>query len=222
MISSLQSSFETIQSRLAKTSQTSDLSNKTPSLIAVSKRQPQEKIQAALDIGHRIFGENMVQEGKTHWADLKSRYDDLALHLIGPLQSNKVKDAVALFDVIHTIDRLKIADAVKNESVKQGREPHCLIQINTGEETQKHGIFPKELEGLMCHCESIGLAISGLMCIPPADDLPAPHFALLYKLAQEYGLPELSMGMSADYEVATQLGATYVRIGTGVFGERAK
>lgn len=190
-------------------------------LVAVSKVQPDARIQEALDCGHRVFGENRVQEAYEHWENRKAQYPDLTLHLIGPLQSNKAKEAVALFDVIETVDRPKIAKVLAGEMQKQGRKIPCFIQINTGEEEQKSGILPEELPEFLTYCvEDCGLDIQGLMCIPPVDEAPALHFALLAKMAKEHNLPKLSMGMSADYENAIQLGATHIRIGTGVFGER--
>lgn len=191
-------------------------------LIAVSKNQPAEKIQEALDAGHRDFGENKVQEAQSHWRALKPQYPDLKLHLIGPLQTNKAKDAVALFDMIHTVDREKLARELSTEMKKQGRNIPCLIQVNTGEEEQKSGIAPDAFPAFLKFCrEECALDIVGLMCIPPLDDPPALHFALLKKMAKLHGLEHLSMGMSADYERALPLGATFIRIGTSVFGERA-
>lgn len=190
-------------------------------LVSVSKVQPDEKIDAALAAGQRLFGENRVQEAQTRWAARRNAYSDLKLHLIGPLQTNKVKEAVALFDVIETLDREKLAFALAAEMKKQGRALPCFIQVNTGAEDQKAGIAPDALPAFLRFCrEDCSLAIIGLMCIPPVDELPALHFALLKKLAGENGLAELSMGMSADFEKAILLGATYVRLGTGVFGER--
>ena len=190
-------------------------------LVAVSKLQPPVRIAQALAAGQRLFGENRVQEAKAHWADLRAQYPDLKLHLIGPLQTNKARDAVALFDCIETVDRPSLADVLAKEMKKQGRNLPCFIQVNTGEEEQKGGVVPAGLPALLGHCRSVGLDIRGLMCIPPADEPAAPHFALLKKLGLRHGLPELSMGMSADYDEAVALGATYVRIGTGVFGARA-
>lgn len=189
-------------------------------LIAVSKKQPQERIQEALDAGHRLFGENRVQEAQAHWQGLKPLYPDLKLHLIGPLQTNKVKDAVALFDLIETVDREKLADTLAAEMKKQNRPLPCFIQVNTGEEEQKAGILPAELPAFLKYCRNKGLGITGLMCIPPVDEPAALHFAFLQKLAEENGLEHLSMGMSSDFEKAVPLGATYVRVGTALFGER--
>lgn len=189
-------------------------------LIGVSKQQPGSRIDAALAAGQLVFGENRVQEAQMHWASRRDRYARLQLHLIGPLQTNKVAAAVALFDVIHTLDREKLADALRAEMVAQGRTVRCLVQVNTGDETQKSGIAAQDLSRLLTHCRRIGLPISGLMCIPPQAEPPGPHFQLLSALAHQYDLAHLSMGMSADYEQAIAAGATLVRVGSGVFGDR--
>jgi PLP dependent protein len=190
-------------------------------LIAVTKTFEEAQILPAIQAGHRLFGENRVQEAKAKWPPLKARFPDLELHLIGPLQSNKVREAVQLFDTIHTIDRPKIARAVAEEMAKQRRQPRLFVQVNTGEEPQKAGVLPKETAALVCLCrEELGLAITGLMCLPPIDEEPALHFALLAKLAEELDLDELSMGMSADFETAIEFGATYVRVGSAIFGTR--
>jgi hypothetical protein len=192
----------------------------TVSLVAVSKMQPPERIKAALDAGQRLFGENRVQEATARWAGLRAQYPDLTLHLIGPLQTNKVRAAVALFDCIETVDRPDLADALAKEMEKQDRRLPCFIQVNTGGEEQKGGVAPAGLPDLLAHCRARGLPVSGLMRIPPAADPPGPHFALLKKLARRHGLDSLSMGMSADFETAIALGATHVRVGTAVFGAR--
>lgn len=189
-------------------------------LVAVSKTFPAEAIRPVLEVGQRHFGENRVQESQAKWPGLKADFPDVTLHLIGPLQSNKAEDAVALFDVIHTIDRPKIAAALAAAIAKSGRTPELLIEVNTGEEPQKAGILPHETAAFLGHCRGLGLAISGLMCIPPVDEEPAVHFALLGKLARELGLSKLSMGMSADYETALQFNATYIRVGSAIFGHR--
>ena len=194
-------------------------------LVAVSKTVPAEGIVPALEAGQRVFGENYVQESVAKWPALRARFPDVELHLVGPLQSNKAREAVALFDVIHSLDRLSLAAALGKEIARErdrsGREPRLLIQVNTGEEPQKGGILPSQLATLLAECrDTHGLAIHGLMCIPPADDPPSAHFALLARLAREHDLPILSMGMSADYEAAIQLGATHVRVGTAIFGAR--
>ena len=190
-------------------------------LVAVSKTFGPEPIEEAIAAGQRCFGENRVQEAQSKWPALKARYSDLELHLIGPLQSNKAKDAVALFDVIETVDREKIARAIAAALAVANKPLRLLVQVNTGEEEQKAGVKPTETAAFVTRCrEEFGFEIDGLMCIPPMDQEPAFHFALLAKLARESGLAELSMGMSADYESAIGYGATLVRVGTGVFGQR--
>lgn len=193
-----------------------------PFIIGASKTQPAAVLEEALAAGMRQFGENKVQEAQSRWPALKAAHPDMTLHLIGSLQSNKAADAVALFDVIQTVDRVKIADAIANEAAKQGRDVKILIQVNTGEEPQKGGVAPRDLRALLAHYKSAGLpGLVGLMCVPPADINPAPHFALLQKYAAEFELPWLSMGMSGDFETAIRFGATHVRIGTALFGERS-
>ncbi len=190
-------------------------------LIAVSKMFLPDDIRPVLAVGHRHFGENRVQEAQGKWPVLKTEFPDLTLHLIGPLQSNKAREAVALFDVIHTIDRPKIAKALAAEMDKQGRRPQLFIQVNTGEEAQKAGVLAAETGALLALCrDELGLAIAGLMCIPPVDEEPAIHFAFLAKLAQELGLKGLSMGMSGDFDTAVEMGATHVRVGSAIFGAR--
>lgn len=190
-------------------------------LVAVSKKQPAKRIDEALAAGHKVFGENRVQEAYEHWELRRKDHPDLVLHLIGPLQSNKAAEAVALFDVIETIDREKIAKALAKEMAKQGRDLPCFIQVNTGEEAQKSGVIPARLKEFYDYCYyECGLKIVGLMCIPPIDEPPALHFGLLKKYADQLGVSKLSMGMSADYEAAIKLGATHIRVGTGVFGNR--
>ena len=189
-------------------------------LVAVSKTVDEEGIRSALAAGQRLFGENRVQEAQAKFPQLKNEYPDLELHLIGPLQSNKVKDAVALFDVIQTLDRVKLADALAAEREKSGKCPRLFVQVNTGEEDQKAGVLPRETAALIAHARKLELPVEGLMCIPPADDDAAPHFALLLKLAREQGLANLSMGMSGDFELAVKFGATHVRVGSAIFGAR--
>lgn len=190
-------------------------------LIAVSKTFPAEDIRPVLDAGQRVFGENRVQEAMGKWPALREEYEGIELHLIGPLQSNKAKEAVQTFDVIHTIDREKIAKALKAEMDKQDQHLPCFIQVNTGEEPQKAGIAPGETDAFVAFCrDEIGLNITGLMCIPPVEDAPGPHFALLRKIAERNGLSRLSMGMSSDYETAVSFGATHVRVGSAIFGHR--
>ncbi|MEQ8558037.1 MAG: YggS family pyridoxal phosphate-dependent enzyme [Henriciella sp.] len=189
-------------------------------LIAVSKRQPDERIKAALDCGQRVFGENRVQEAQDHWSERRN-IEGLKLHLIGPLQSNKSEDAVALFDVIQTVDRPKIVRTLSDAAEKLGRAPDLFIQVNTGEEPQKAGVAPSGLADLVKQTrETYPGYLTGLMCIPPVDEPAGPHFALLAKLAKENGLEGLSMGMSSDFELAAQFGATHVRVGSAFFGER--
>lgn len=191
-------------------------------LVAVSKTFDAAEIRPVLDAGQRVFGENRVQEAQSKWPGLREDYVGIDLHLIGPLQSNKSEDAVALFDVIETVDREKIAAALAGEMKKQNRFPKLYVQVNTGSEPQKAGIEPKEAVAFVERCRTVhGLAIEGLMCIPPADENPGPHFALLEKIAQEAGVEKLSMGMSGDYETAVGFGATSVRVGSAIFGSRA-
>ena len=190
-------------------------------LIAVSKTFAAEAISPVIDAGQRVFGENRVQEAKAKWPGLIQAYSGLVLHLIGPLQSNKAKEAVALFDAIHSVDRPSICEALAKEIKSQNRQPQLFVQLNTGEEPQKAGIAPGDADAFIASCrEKYGLEISGLMCIPPVNDPPAPHFALTAKIAARNGLKNLSMGMSADFAVAIQLGATHVRVGSAIFGHR--
>ncbi len=189
-------------------------------LVAVSKKQPMTRILEALEAGHRLYGENRIQEATEHWENLRAQYNDLCLHLIGPLQTNKVKEAVSLFDVIETVDRPKLVKHLATEAKKQNKAISCYIQVNTGEEEQKSGVRPKDLPSLLKLCHSEGLNITGLMCIPPKNDLAPLHFAFLKKLAAQYNLPNLSMGMSNDFDKAIPLGATHIRVGTAFFGER--
>ena len=190
-------------------------------LVAVSKTFGADDILPVIEAGQRVFGENRVQEAQSKWPDLKARFPDIELHLIGPLQSNKAREAVALFDVIETVDRDKIAAELAREMRKQDRTPRLYVQVNTGLEEQKAGIDPREAAGFVERCRTVhGLAIDGLMAIPPFDENPGPHFALLEKLALEAGVGKLSMGMSGDYETAVRFGATSVRVGSAIFGSR--
>jgi len=190
-------------------------------LIAVSKTFDADAISPVIAAGQRAFGENRVQEAKTKWPSLIQSHPGLKLHLIGPLQSNKAKEAVALFDAIHSVDRPSICDALAKEIRNQDRKPELFVQINTGEEPQKAGIAPSDADAFIASCrENYGLVITGLMCIPPVDDAPAPHFALTAKIAARNGLKNLSMGMSADFAVAIQMGATHIRVGSAIFGVR--
>ena len=190
-------------------------------LVAVSKVHGAERIRPVLEAGQRLFGENRVQEAEAKWPALREEYEDVVLHLIGPLQSNKVKNAVATFDVIESVDRPKIAKALAGEFERSGKNLPCFVQVNTGEEPQKAGVLPADIDDFIATCrDQLNLDVRGLMCIPPIDEEPAMHFALLAKMAERNGLAGLSMGMSGDFETAIAMGATHVRVGTAVFGER--
>ena len=192
-------------------------------LIAVSKTFPADAIAPVIAAGQRVFGENRVQEAKAKWPPMRAAHPGIALHLIGPLQSNKAKEAVALFDAIHSVDRPSIAEALAKEIAKQNRHPTLFVEVNTGEEPQKAGVLPHEADAFIKTCrETHGLTIAGLMCIPPFEEAPAPHFALAAKIAARNGLSLLSMGMSADFAAAIAFGATHVRVGTAIFGGRQK
>ncbi|MDE9450256.1 YggS family pyridoxal phosphate-dependent enzyme [Aliiroseovarius sp. Z3] len=209
-----------IQDRIAKEEARVGRSPGSTKLIAVSKVQPLERVVAVLEQGHRVFGENKVQEAAGKWPDLKERFDNVELHLIGPLQSNKTRQAMALFDVIHSVDRIKLARAIARIAEEEGHCPQLFIQVNTGEEPQKAGILPRDLDGFVSECRDLGLPVIGLMCIPPVEEEPTLHFALLAKMAKRNGLEKLSMGMSSDFERAIAQGATHVRVGSAIFGER--
>ncbi len=190
-------------------------------LVAISKVHGPDRIQPVIAAGHRVFGENRVQEAEGKWPALRAGIPDLTLHLVGPLQSNKVNDAVAVFDVIESVDRPKIAQALAREFDRTGKRLGCFLQVNTGEEPQKAGVLPADVDAFVKSCrDDLALDVRGLMCIPPVDDEPALHFALLAKMAERNGLKGLSMGMSGDYQTAIRLGATHVRVGTAIFGER--
>jgi pyridoxal phosphate enzyme (YggS family) len=190
-------------------------------LVAVTKTVPAPVVEEAIAAGQRCFGENRVQEAHAKWPALKARYRDIELHLIGPLQTNKVREAVALFDVIETVDRPKLARTLAEEMMRSGQRPRLFVQVNTGEEPQKAGVAPGDAEAFIALCrDTFGLAIDGLMCIPPLDEEPAMHFALLANIAEKAGVTDLSMGMSGDFARAISFGATYVRIGTAIFGAR--
>jgi pyridoxal phosphate enzyme (YggS family) len=189
-------------------------------LVAVSKTFPAEAIEPVIRAGHRVFGENRVQESAQKWPALKKSYPDLVLHLIGPLQSNKVKEALALFDVIETVDRPSLVEALAREWPRLTRKPALFVQVNIGDEGQKAGVSVQDLPDLLALMKKHDLPVEGLMCIPPAEDPPSPYFALLHKLAKENGIKQLSMGMSADFAEAIQLGATHVRVGSAIFGHR--
>jgi hypothetical protein len=190
-------------------------------LVAVSKTHGADRVRELVAAGHRTFGENRVQEAQEKFPTLKSEFPDLQLHLIGPLQTNKAREAVALFDVVQSVDREKLAATLAKEMARAGKRPDCFIQVNTGEEPQKAGVLPADVHSFVVACrDTHKLPIVGLMCIPPLDEEPALHFALLAKIAARHGLPKLSMGMSADYETAVRLGATHVRVGSALFGQR--
>lgn len=211
-----------ITDRIKQAAQAVNRSADSVTLVAVSKVQPEDRIEAALAAGLRVFGENRVQEAQGRWADRRKAHPDLILHLIGPLQSNKAEDAIALFDVIETIDRPKLVQTLAKLAQAGHKLPKLLVQVNTGEEEQKAGVAPHDLPALLDLCAEHQLAIEGLMCIPPEDEEPAMHFALLAKLAKRHGLSVLSMGMSGDYETAIKFGATHVRVGSALFGERVR
>ncbi|RMD48536.1 MAG: YggS family pyridoxal phosphate-dependent enzyme, partial [Alphaproteobacteria bacterium] len=187
-----------------------------------SKEQPPERIEAVLEAGHRVFGENRVQEAQGRWPALRERFGPVELHLIGPLQSNKARPAMELFDAIHTVDRPRIARRIATLADELGRCPELFVQVNTGEEPQKAGVIPTEADALIAEVRALGLPLVGLMCIPPLNEAPAPHFALLAKIAARNGLEKLSMGMSHDFETAIALGATHVRVGSAIFGPRLR
>lgn len=224
MTSTLQSqisaNLEAIPAEITATCKHVGVPTATPELIAVSKVQPKERVVAALEAGHRVFGENRLQEAEDRWGDLKSDYPDVTLHLIGGLQTNKAAKAVTLFDVIQTVDRLKLAKILAAEMEKQERKLPVYIQVNTGKEEQKAGCMPEDLETLVAASRELGLNLVGLMCIPPRGDDPTLHFALLKKFAKRHGLEKISMGMSSDYGLASAMGATDIRVGTAIFGER--
>ncbi|HVV94616.1 MAG TPA: YggS family pyridoxal phosphate-dependent enzyme [Hyphomicrobiales bacterium] len=215
------SRLEAVEAEIVRAAALADRDPAAVTLVAVSKTFPVEAIVPVLDAGHRVFGENRVQEAEAKWPALRARYAGTALHLIGPLQTNKVQGAVALFDAIHTVDRPRLAQALADEIARSGRTPMLFVEVNTGAEPQKAGVLPEEADAFVAACRrDYGLAIAGLMCIPPAADVAAPHFALLAKIAARNGLKALSMGMSADFAAAVGLGATHVRVGSAIFGAR--
>jgi|SRR5579871_3591400 len=210
-----------VRSRIAAAAVAAGRDPAEVALVAVSKTKSAEDIRPTVAARQRLFGENRVQEALTKWPGLKAEFPDIRLHLIGPLQTNKVRDAVRLFDAIESLDREKLARALQAEMGKQGRRLDCFIQVNTGEEPQKAGVEPRQADAFIALCrDDLGLPIAGLMCIPPVDEDPVPHFALLRDIARRNGLSGLSMGMSADFETAIRLGATHVRVGTAIFGGR--
>ena len=210
-----------VLARIASAARAAKRDSAAVHLIAVTKTFDADDILPVLDAGHRLFGENRVQEAKAKWPALRNQFAGIELHLIGPLQSNKTKEAVQLFDAIHTVDRPKIAEAIAGEMARQGKRLELFVQVNTGEEPQKAGVMPREAAAFLRLCrEELKLDITGLMCIPPAEEEPAVHFAFLAKLANDLGLAKLSMGMSADFETAVAFGATHVRVGSEIFGRR--
>jgi PLP dependent protein len=210
-----------VEQEIARACQQARRDRASVTLIAVSKTFAADAIVPVIAAGQRVFGENRVQEAKAKWPGLISGYPGIALHLIGPLQSNKAREAVGLFEAIHSVDRPSICEALAKEIASQNRRPELFVQVNTGEEPQKAGVAPAEADGFLARCrDHYGLQISGLMCIPPLSDAPAPHFALAAKIAARNGLTKLSMGMSADFAIAIQFGATHVRVGSAIFGAR--
>ena len=212
--------LEDIRDRIAKAEADAGRPEGSVRLIAVSKVQPDERVEAVLKAGHRIFGENKVQEAAGKWPAFRERYDGIELHLIGPLQSNKTRQAMELADAIHSVDRPKLAKGIARIAQEIGSCPDLFIQVNTGEEEQKAGVLPAEADAFVAECRALDLPVKGLMCIPPVEEEPALHFALLAKIAERNGLDGLSMGMSADFESAIALGATHVRVGSAIFGDR--
>ena len=214
-------SLSEIISRIATAEKAAGRNIGSTQLLAVSKVQPNERVLSVLKQGHTIFGENKVQEAQGKWPEFRENFSNVSVHLIGPLQSNKVKQAIELFDAIHTLDRLKLAQKLSNEIQAQGKAPEMFIQINTGEEKQKSGIHPNEADQFISDCMSLDLPIKGLMVIPPINEEPSLHFGLLRKIAYRNGLEGLSMGMSGDFESAIAMGATHIRVGSAIFGERS-
>lgn len=210
-----------VQSRIDAALQAAGRPQGAARLVAVSKMQPLERVESTLEAGHRLFGENRVQEAAGKWPALRERFPGVELHLLGPLQSNKLNQALDLFDAIQSLDRMSLAKKLANAVQARGRAPMLFIQVNTGEEPQKAGALPAEADGFIAECRAMDLPIAGLMTIPPVEEEPALHFALLAKIAERNNLPELSMGMSGDFETAARMGATYLRVGSAIFGERA-
>lgn len=211
-----------ITDRIAKAEAEAGRAPGSVKLIAVSKVQPNARVEAMLDAGHRIYGENRVQEAAGKWPEFRARFDGIDLHLIGPLQTNKARQALELFDAIHTLDRPKLAQTLARLAQEVGQCPPLFVQVNTGEEDQKAGVLPKDTDDFVAECRALDLPLAGLMCIPPVDEEPSLHFALLAKMAERNGLEGLSMGMSGDFERAIALGATHVRVGSAIFGDRVK
>ncbi|NDV02560.1 YggS family pyridoxal phosphate-dependent enzyme [Pseudoroseicyclus tamaricis] len=212
--------LEAIRSRIDAASARAGRPEGSVRLIAVSKQQPADRIEAVLEAGHRVFGENRVQEAAGRWPELRERYQGVALHLLGPLQTNKARQAMELADSIHSLDRPKLAGTLARLAQEQGSCPDLFVQVNTGEEPQKAGVLPGEAEAFVRDCREMDLPVIGLMCIPPVEEDARAHFRMLRQMAEDLGLPELSMGMSGDFEVAVEEGATLVRVGSAIFGER--
>lgn len=215
-------SLADIQARIARAARGAGRNAGSVRLIAVSKMQPDARVEAVLKEGHRTFGENRVQEAAAKWPGFRERYDGIDLHIIGPLQTNKARQAMGLAQAIHSVDRPKLAKAIARIAQEDGMCPELFVQVNTGEEPQKAGVLPDEADGFVEDCRAMDLPVSGLMCIPPVDEEPSLHFALLAKIAERNGLSGLSMGMSSDFERAIALGATHVRVGSAIFGARDK
>lgn len=213
-------SLTDIKTRIHKAATEAGRDPENVTLIAVSKVQPNERVEAVLEEGFRCFGENRVQEAAGKWPDFRSRFDDIDLHLIGPLQTNKARQAFDLFQSIHSVDRPKLAKTIARLADETGHCPELFLQVNTGEEDQKAGVTPSEADGFVAECRALDLPVRGLMCIPPVDEEPSLHFALLAKIAERNGLCGLSMGMSGDFESAIALGATHIRVGSAIFGAR--
>nr|WP_246870525.1 YggS family pyridoxal phosphate-dependent enzyme [Mameliella sp. LZ-28] len=211
-----------IQDRIAKACTEAGRDTSEVQLIAVSKVQPLDRVEAVLEEGHRLFGENRVQEAAGKWPDFKARFGGVSVHLIGPLQTNKARQAFELFDAIHSVDRPKLARTIARIAQEEGHCPELFIQVNTGEEEQKAGVLPADADGFIADCREMDLPLRGLMCIPPVEETPSLHFSLLRKIAERNGLDGLSMGMSSDFEQAIALGATHVRVGSAIFGDRVK
>ena len=209
-----------IQNRVYQTEERFSKAIGSTKIIAVSKVQPNERVKAVLESGHRVFGENRIQEAQSKWPDFKKQYDNVELHIIGPLQTNKARAAMELADSIHTVDRPKLSKTIARIAQEKGKCPELFVQVNTGEEEQKSGVLPKETEAFVKECRGMDLPIEGLMCIPPIEEEASLHFALLKNISEDCGLKYLSMGMSGDFEKAISFGATHIRVGSAIFGER--
>jgi pyridoxal phosphate enzyme (YggS family) len=209
-----------IRNRISRACAAAERPEQDVHLIAVSKIQPLERVESVLDQGHRLFGENRVQEAAGKWPEFKTRFEGISVHLLGPLQSNKARQAFGLFDAIHSLDRPKLAQTLARLAQEEGHCPELFVQVNTGEEPQKAGVLPGDADGFIAECRKMDLPVVGLMCIPPVEETPSLHFSLLRKIGERNGLDGLSMGMSSDFEQAIALGATHIRVGSAIFGER--